>query len=167
MALIQIDGISGTGKTTVCEDLIRRGYNSIDSDDAFGYWGDPKTGIPTEEKIQLNWIWDLDKVRMLAESSVDKTVYVCGGAMNQDDVKDLFEKRITLVVDDDTMRYRLLSRTNSDFGKQPDDLARQLERNKSAIAYAESIGSMVIDATKSLKEVVDEVLRVTGSTTSL
>lgn len=166
MALIQIDGISGTGKTTVAEELIRRGYNAIDADEAFGYYGDPKTGLPSEEKVQMNWIWDLDKVKSLTKSAANDIVFVCGGAINQDKIKDIFDKRFTLVIDDDTMRQRLLSRTNNDFGKHPDDLARQLEWNKGAIAYAASIGSMVIDATKPVEQVADEILKLSGSTTA-
>ena len=164
MALFQIDGISGTGKTTLANELATRGYAAIDADEAFGYFGDPETGIPTEEKIQMNWIWDLDKVRALAESSANKSVYVCGGAMNQNTVKDLFAKRFILVVDDDTLKHRLLNRTNNDFGKHPDDLARQLEWNKGAADYAKSIGSMIIDATRPIGEVADKILRMTSST---
>ena len=162
MALIQIDGISGTGKTTTSKELIRRGYNAIDADSAFGYFGDPKTGIPTDEKIQKNWIWHLDKIKSLAKSSANEAVFICGGAMNMNEVRDLFEKRFTLVIDDDTMKQRLLNRTNSDFGKHPDELAWQLGWNKGAIAYARSIGSIVVDATKPVEKVVDEILSRSG-----
>lgn len=166
MSMFQIDGISGTGKTTVAEELIRRGYNAIDSDEAFGYYGDPETGLPVEEKTQMNWIWDLAKIKSLAKSSAGDTIFICGGAMNQDKVRDLFEKRFTLVIDDDTMRQRLLNRTNNEFGKHPEDLARQLEWNKGTVAYAKSIGSTIIDATKPIEEVVGEILSATGSTTA-
>lgn len=160
--IIQIDGISGTGKTTVAEELIRRGYNALDADAAFGYWGDPETGEPTDEQIQHNWIWDLEKVKALAESSDDTPVFVCGGAMNQDRIRDIFSKRFTLVIDDDTMRHRLMTRTNNDFGKHPDDLARQLEWNKGAADYAKRIGATVIDATRPIKQVVDDILVESG-----
>lgn len=160
MALIQIDGISGTGKTTVSEEFIKRGYHAIDADAVFGYFGDPKTGEPVNEKHQRNWIWDKDKIMSLAKASANDIVYVCGGAMNQGDIKDVFTKRFTLVVDDETMRRRLLSRTNNDFGKHPDDLARQLKWNKGSADYARSIGSIVIDATKPIEKVVDEILNL-------
>lgn len=54
-----IEGLSGTGKTTVGEELARRGYRVLDADEAFGYYGDPETGISTETKHQLNWLWDI------------------------------------------------------------------------------------------------------------
>ena len=161
--LFQIDGISGTGKTTLAEELTRRGYSAIDADAAFGYFGNPTTGEPTDEQIQKNWIWDLAKIKALAQSSEGKAVYVCGGAMNQAKVRDCFEKRFLLVVDDETMRRRLLERTNNDFGKHPDELAAQLEWNKGAVEYAKRIGSTVIDATRPIGEVADEVVRIAGS----
>ncbi|MBI1856720.1 AAA family ATPase [Candidatus Saccharibacteria bacterium] len=160
--IIQIDGISGTGKTTAAEELIKRGYAALDADEAFGYYGNPETGEPTYEQTQHNWIWDLNKVKSLAKSSEDTTIFVCGGAMNQDRVRGVFDKRFTLVVDDDTMRHRLMTRTNNDFGKHPDDLARQLEWNKGATEYATSIGAIVIDATKPIEQVVDNILAESG-----
>ncbi|MBI3494634.1 nucleoside kinase [Candidatus Saccharibacteria bacterium] len=160
--IIQIDGISGTGKTTAAEELARRGYTALDADESFGYYGNPETGEPTDERTQHNWIWDIDKVKTLAVSSGDTTIFVCGGAMNQDRVRDIFDKRFTLVIDNDTMRHRLMTRTNNEFGKHPDDLARQLEWNKGATEYAKSIGAIVIDATKPIEQVVDNILRESG-----
>jgi hypothetical protein len=84
----------------------------------FGYFGNPETGKPTDEHIQMNWIWDLSKIRKLAEQSSDETVFICGGAINQDEIRGLFAKRFTLVIDDETMRHRLLTRTSHDFGKK-------------------------------------------------
>lgn len=160
--IFQIDGISGTGKTTVAEELSRRGYTALDADEAFGYYGNPETGEPTDVQIQHNWIWDIDKVKSLAESSENNTIFVCGGAMNQDRARGIFDKRFTLVVDNDTMRHRLMTRTSNDFGKHPDDLARQLEWNQGAVEYAKSIGAIVIDATKPIERVVDDILSKSG-----
>ena len=156
--IIQIDGLSGTGKTTAAEELTKRGYKALDADAVFGYWGDPETGEPTDVQHQLNWIWDISKVKALAEESIDSTVFVCGGAMNQDKIKEVFDKRFTLVIDDETLKHRLATRTNNDFGKEPEDLARQLEWNRGTADYARSIGSVVVDATQPVASVVDEIL---------
>jgi predicted amidohydrolase YtcJ len=42
-----IEGVSGTGKTSVCDELRRRGYHAIHGDRDLAYQGDPKTGEPT------------------------------------------------------------------------------------------------------------------------
>src|SRR3954454_18587940 len=41
-----IDGVSCAGKTTVCDELQRRGYHAIHGDRELAYWGDPKTASP-------------------------------------------------------------------------------------------------------------------------
>ena len=39
-----IDGVSCAGKTTVCDELQRRGYHAIHGDRELAYWGDLKNG---------------------------------------------------------------------------------------------------------------------------
>lgn len=146
-----IEGLSGTGKTTVGEELLKRGFRVIDADKAFGFYGDHKN------KSQLNWLWDKDKIKQELDGVEDVT-FICGGAMNQNEFMQYFAKVFTLYVDDDTLKNRLLSRTNNDFGKKPEDLARQLEWNKGTIDYAKQRGTILIDATKPIKAVVGEIL---------
>ena len=43
-----IEGVSGTGKTAVAEELQRRGYYVIHGDRELAYVGDPETGEPLE-----------------------------------------------------------------------------------------------------------------------
>jgi predicted ATPase len=42
-----IEGVSGAGKTAVCTELQRRGYQAIHGDRELVYRGDPETGTPT------------------------------------------------------------------------------------------------------------------------
>lgn len=44
-----IEGVSGTGKTTVAEELQRRGYHVLHGDRELKFYGDPKTGAPLDE----------------------------------------------------------------------------------------------------------------------
>ncbi len=39
-----IDGVSCSGKTSVCDELQRRGYHVIHGDEELAYWGDRETG---------------------------------------------------------------------------------------------------------------------------
>jgi len=43
-----IEGLSGTGKTSVCDELQRRGHHAIHGDRELAYRGDPETGEPME-----------------------------------------------------------------------------------------------------------------------
>jgi len=78
--------------------------------------------------------------------------------MNQEDFKHHFTQVFTLHIDDETLMYRLLNRTNNDFGKHPDELALQLEWNKGAVKYSKERGTILIDATRPASDVVDDIL---------
>lgn len=67
-----IEGVSGTGKTSVCDELQRRGYHSIHGDRELAYQGDPKTGKPLDGFAHGHHIWDVDKVGALAPTKVMK-----------------------------------------------------------------------------------------------
>lgn len=66
-----IEGVSGTGKTAVCKELQRRGYQAIHGDRELAYQGDPETGTPTDGLTHEHsavftsehHIWHVDKVR--------------------------------------------------------------------------------------------------------
>lgn len=158
MANYLISGLSGTGKSSVCAEFKRRGYKAVESDEVFGYYGDPKTGLPAP-RHQLNWIWDKKKVDEVLLNANDGDIFVCGGSMNESDFKSYFKKSFTLYVDDATLEQRLLTRTNNNFGKHPEDLARQLDWNKGTVEYAISRGRIPVDATRPLAEVVDDILK--------
>ena len=153
-----IEGVSGTGKTTVCEELKNRGYKAVEADEEIAHYADPKTGLPTEEKNPDNWIWNEEKFKKALQRDGNDPIFICGGAMNQEDFKHHFAKTFTLHIDDETLTRRLFTRTNNDFGKHPDELALQLDWNKGAVVYSKQRGTILIDATKPISEVVDEIL---------
>ena len=60
-----VEGVSGTGKTSVWTELRRRGYHAINGDTELAYQGDPETGSPTEGRTHEHHIWDLHRVQSL------------------------------------------------------------------------------------------------------
>jgi hypothetical protein len=60
-----IEGVSGTGKTSVCKELQRRGYHAINGDTELAYQGDPETGKPTDGSTHEHHIWYVDRVKAL------------------------------------------------------------------------------------------------------
>jgi hypothetical protein len=93
-----IEGVSGTGKTSVCQKLRRRGYVAINGDRELAYQGDPTTGEKTEgfgseaEARHAHHIWDVEKVRMLAANQDDEATFFCGGSRNLKQFTELFDK---------------------------------------------------------------------------
>lgn len=69
-----------------------------------------------------------------------------------------FNKVFILYVDDQTLQARLLGRTNNNFGKDPDIIARQLKRNQGVKEYSIKRGRIIIDAARPIGVVVDEIL---------
>jgi broad-specificity NMP kinase len=65
-----IEGVSGTGKTSVCKELQWRGYYAINGDTELAYQGDPETGKPMDGLTHEHHIWDVDRVKALVAASM-------------------------------------------------------------------------------------------------
>ncbi|MGH7192105.1 MAG: nucleoside kinase, partial [Candidatus Saccharimonadales bacterium] len=94
-----IEGVSGAGKTAVCTELQRRGYQAINGDDELAYLGDPDTGLPTDGLkhehsatfISEHHIWDVEKVKALVANQEEAVTFFCGGSRNSSKYIELFD----------------------------------------------------------------------------
>ena len=152
-----VEGVSGTGKTSVCQELRRRGYHAINGDRELAYQGDPATGEPTDTASHHHHIWDVDRVRALAADDQQPVTFFCGGSRNWSKFVDLFDEVFVLDIDLGTLLRRLDERPPDEFGSKPSerDLVLRLHRTRQDIP---ATGAR-IDSTKPLTEVVDEILR--------
>ena len=166
-----IEGVSGTGKTTVAEELQRRGYHVLHGDRELKYRGDPKTGEPLKEPIhesewdkaawqQEHHLWNIDKVKSaIADHSIPISFF-CGGCRNFSSFTDLLNGVFVLEVDDVNELFRRMDERvaldPTDFGGKPEEkeLVARLHTTKEDIPE----GGVVIDATQPLERVVDEIL---------
>jgi gluconate kinase len=167
-----IEGVSGSGKTTVAEELERRGHHVIHGDRKFAYYGDPETGEPQEWPTGLSesdtvewgywhWIWPLDRVRSLLADQSHAMTFFCGGSRNHHHFIDLFDKVFVLEIDPGTLNRRLVTRPEDVFGGKPIErelTLRQLETREDIPGNAVSI-----DATAPVSRVVDEILSRCGA----
>ncbi len=156
-----IEGVSGTGKTSVCGELQRRGYHAINGDRELAYQGDPETGEPTDGFRHEHHIWHIDKVKSLVTNQDDAVTFFCGGSRNFSKFIDLFDGVFVLEVDLETLNRRLVERPDDEWGgKQSErDLIVRLHQTKEDIPQ----DGIVIDATQPLAHVVDEIIRQTGN----
>lgn len=152
-----VEGVSATGKTSVCHELRRRGYHAINGDRQLAYQGDPETGEATDTASHHHHIWDVERVRALAADDREPVTFFCGGSRNFSKFIDLFDEVFVLDVDLDTLHRRLDQRPPDEFGSEPSEraLVVRLHRTKEDIPAT----GVVIDATRPLAEVVDEILR--------
>ncbi len=70
-----IEGVSATGKTSVCRELQRRGYYAINGDTELAYQGDPETGEPTDGLTHEHHIWHVDKVKALVANQDEAVAF--------------------------------------------------------------------------------------------
>jgi broad-specificity NMP kinase len=157
-----IEGVSGTGKTSVCHELCRRGYTAFNGDRDLRRGknkpnGDPLTEYPSAEMRHANNFWDVEKVRQLAADQTTEASFFCGGTRNLDEFIDVFDKVFILDVDVETLNYRLDTRENDDWGKSKEE--RELILRLHATKEDLPSGAIVIDATQPLVKVVDEIIR--------
>jgi hypothetical protein len=141
-----VEGVSGAGKSSVYEELIRRGYKAVSTDRAWKDRASPDR-------------WDEHKAVGELERPEPDVLFVCGSSRDRDRFLPWFTKVFNLCIDDDTIRRRLRERTNNDYGKQPDELELVLRLNRS---HEKPAGAIDVDATQRLDQVVDEVLRLAG-----
>src|SRR5918998_6406295 len=146
-----VEGLSGAGKSSVYEELIRRGYKAISTDRAWKYHADSDTGHYD------NSMWDQQKAVSELESPEPEVLFVCGSGRNRDRFLPYFTKFFNLRIDDDTMRRRLQERTNDDWPLGQEGVELMLELNRTDEGPA---GAIEIDATQPLNQVVDELLRL-------
>lgn len=158
-----IEGVSGTGKTSVCRELRRRGYHAINGDTELAYQGDPETGEPLAGQAHEHHIWRVDKVRALVAGTDEPLTFFCGGSRNFPDFIDLFDAVFVLDVDAGTLGRRLDLRAENEWGgRKPErDLILRLHETRADIPA----NGMSIDATAPLSRVVDEILRRVGADT--
>ncbi len=151
-----IEGVSGTGKTTVCHELRKRGCHSINGDTELAYQGDPKTGEPVDGLAHEHHIWNVDKVRALVADQDHAASFFCGGSRNFSSFVDLFDRVFVLEVDLDTLNRRLAERPETEWGGRPAE--RQLIRRLHATKEDVPKGAVAVDATARIERVVDEIL---------
>ena len=151
-----IEGVSATGKSSVCKELRRRGYHAINGDTEFAYQGDPATGKPIDGSAHEHHIWHVAKVRTMVANHGEAVTFFCGGYRNLARFIDLFDDVFVLEIDRDTLDRRLDERAEDEWGgRQAErELTLRLHRTKEDIPTS----GTVIDATAPIARVVDEIL---------
>ncbi|MDT4997261.1 MAG: hypothetical protein QOD45_1329 [Pseudonocardiales bacterium] len=116
MARVLVTGMSGTGKTTVLEELRHRGHLAVDTD--YDGWELPDR------------TWDEQRTEAFLESHPD--VVVSGTVENQDQFYDRFQDIVLLSAPLHVLVERVSSRANNPYGKT-------LEQQAEIASYLETV----------------------------
>lgn len=166
-----IEGVSGTGKTSVATELQQRGYHVVHGDRELAYQGDPRTGEPLvgsayEPEIldvafgHKHHLWDVDKVKSLVDDLSHPISFFCGGSRNFRHFIDLFDGVFVLDVDLDTLRRRLANRPEDEFGGKPAEQEVIVRLHAAKEDFPRK--ATTINATAPLASVVDDILSKCG-----
>lgn len=153
-----IEGVSGAGKTTVCDELQRRGYQAVHGDRELAYQGDPQTGEPTYGVRHENHIWNVDKVQALVSDKSEPMTFFCGGSRNFFKFIHLMDEVFILEADSETLQNRLAIRPDDEWGSKPEERALALKLHETKEDLPKN--GIVIHSTVPVAEVVDQILRL-------
>ena len=166
---ILVTGVSGSGKSAVCEELNNSGNVAFDIERIPGlfknihrdtgkvveYFG----GSDLNLAKQHDWICDKGKLISLINENSNGIVYYCGVATNLDEIIPMFDKVFLLVAGEKETRERLTHRTSNNYGRTPevqDWIFTWKERLEKHIIDQ---GAEVIDANQDLRKVVDDIIK--------
>jgi gluconate kinase len=169
MSAVQIAGCSAAGKSTIAAVLARRGLVSIDADNdpLLARFVDQSGAVVAEEPTapdlawlaRHSWAWDPARLDELIQAAAPATLYVCGGADNQQELADRFTQVFLLEIDEPTMLARLDERgEHHDWGRIGDTreyLRRKLPELQGRLRAS---GAIPIDARRPLDQVADAIL---------
>lgn len=102
--------MSGNGKTSVLEELARRGYRTVETDvNGWSVWSDAE-GSP-------GWVWDEGRMAALLAEESPVPLFVSGCVSNQGRFYDRFDAVVLLSAPLDVVLRRVQERVNNPYGK--------------------------------------------------
>lgn len=170
MPLILITGTSTSGKSTIAKELTKRGYTAYDTEhNGISAFYNKATGkyaagfgeVPErtpEWQDQHEWNMSIDRIMEIKKESKDKLVYLCGGSANANEVRALCDTTIWLHTDEATIRKRVNNPRDHDYGTRPHELELAIRTAAEGEANYVKYGAVVVDATRSINSVVDEII---------
>jgi shikimate kinase len=160
MKRVLITGMSGSGKSTVIQELAGRNYSAYDLDTLeWSHWvdADPSDDLtPAEGK---DWIWREDRVRALLSQPIDGTLFISGCATNMTRLFPLIDNIILLSAPLATIMERLATRSSGAYGHTAEDRRKVAELIATVERSLRSSADHEIDTRKPVAETVDEILR--------
>ena len=158
MAAVLITGMSGTGKSSVLDELSRRGHVAVDTD--HGPWIEVvRQDDGTDEPM-----WREDRITRLLDDHAGGTLFVGGCVANQGRFYPRFSAVVLLSVPEEVLLARLAGRTTNSFGKTAEERARIISDLHTVEPLLRQGATAEIDSRRGLSDVADELERLAGIT---
>jgi dephospho-CoA kinase len=159
MSRILVTGMAGAGKSSAVQELSRRGYRVVDTDEP-GWREYRRYPEPIDELHRGEFLWVEEKMTELLDSDDETSLFVAGGVRNQAKFYDRFDAVVLLSAPADVLLDRVTGRTTNVYGKS------ELERAEilSDVAEIEPIlraeCTHELDASRPLDEVVADLIAI-------
>lgn len=167
---ILITGIAGSGKTSVAEELARRGYEAVDIEEVDGMFDmfrkdtgeryERYTNTDPEMIKNADWLCDVGALKKLLEEQKSDLAFFCGIASNMDDILPLFDRVIVLQKSKDQLVAHFKNREGTD------DMGSTEESRQMVLGWKDwweetmvDKGAVIILADGTVAEVTDRVLQ--------
>jgi gluconate kinase len=160
-----IAGSSASGKSTIGQHLAGLGYEVIDADEQFGYFGNLQAMTPaiyprklTRQWLADNgWLWDVIKLEAVLSTSADGPRFIVGGARNERRFYGYFNKLFLLHIPDDVLVQRLRSRTG---GHTNNDIVIKRMRllNLDTYEHARNINAQIIETDRPMEACINDII---------
>jgi AAA domain len=145
--------MSGTGKSTALEELSRRGFRVVDTDQpGWTIWDEHDDG----------YVWREDRIADLLSIDEGPTLYVSGTVSNQGRFYPQFDAVVLLSAPAQVLFSRIDTRTTNPYGRAPAERELILRHLADVEPLLRATCTHEIDATQPMAEVVARLIEIGG-----
>jgi dephospho-CoA kinase len=157
---VLVTGMSGTGKSSALDELGRRGYRVVNTDDpGWTEWVESPNEVGGGEPL-----WVEERMTELLDSDDGRTLFVQGCVRNQVGFYERFDAVVLLSAPVEVILDRIARRTTNDFGKSSAERERILHDLATVEPILRADCTHELDATRPLDEVVADLIAISRTT---
>jgi dephospho-CoA kinase len=143
--------MSGTGKSTALDELRRRGFAVVDTDEpGWSEWSDSEGG----------YVWHEGRMQELLSAEDGEVLYVSGTVSNQGRFYPRFDAIVLLSAPPEVLLSRIQRRTTNPYGKAAEERDLILRHLADVEPLLRATCTHEIDATQPIQAVVSRLIEI-------